>query len=184
MHELTRRTPLTLNATHRPPVQRMPAIMDDYILPDMGRMTARLCSIGRTRSSPATIKGRKTGQPSPRSSRPANCTASIRYPTSPTCSPSSSISGQPRASTSSCPGPWRRSGLPVALRRNRECDSGPRSIHRKIKPSEQWDRRTAYDGSMSEAGFALSNIAKPGTISPTLRTAEQHIGCLVELTSQ
>ena len=42
VHELTRRTPLALNATRAPPVQRMPAIVDDDILPDMGRMTARL----------------------------------------------------------------------------------------------------------------------------------------------
>src|SRR5262245_40972725 len=42
MHELTRSAPLTLNATHAPCVQRMPAIADDDILPDMGRMTARL----------------------------------------------------------------------------------------------------------------------------------------------
>jgi hypothetical protein len=32
-----------------------------------------LCSIGRTRSSPATIKGRRTGHASLRSSKPANC---------------------------------------------------------------------------------------------------------------
>ena len=30
------------NTTHAPPVQRMPAILDHNILPDMGRMTARL----------------------------------------------------------------------------------------------------------------------------------------------
>jgi transposase IS66 family protein/transposase IS66-like protein len=55
---------------------------------------------------------------------------------------SSSISGQPRASTSSCLG--LGGGLPIASRLNRECDSGPRSIHRKIKPSEQWNRKTAF----------------------------------------
>ena len=51
-------------------------------------------------------------------SRPANCTASIRKPTSPTCSPSSSISGPNLASTSSCPGPGQHSVPPVASRRN------------------------------------------------------------------
>ena len=35
----------------------MPAILDHNILPDMGRMTARLCSIARTRSSPAHDEG-------------------------------------------------------------------------------------------------------------------------------
>ena len=41
MHQLTRCTSLALNATHPPSVQRMPAISDHNILPDMGRMTAR-----------------------------------------------------------------------------------------------------------------------------------------------
>ena len=50
-------------------------------------------------------------------SKLANCMASIRKPTSPTCSQNSSISGQPRASTSSCPGPGRRGGPPIASRR-------------------------------------------------------------------
>ena len=68
-----------------------------------------LCSIARMHSSPVTTRARRTGPASPRSSKPANCTASIRKPTSPTCSPSSSISGPPRASTSSCPGPGRPS---------------------------------------------------------------------------
>ncbi len=68
-----------------------------------------LYSIARMHSSPVTIRVRKTGPASRRSSRPANCTASIRKPTSPTCLPSSSISGPPRALTSSCPGPGRPS---------------------------------------------------------------------------
>ena len=38
--ELARCTPLALNATRAPSVQRMPAIVDNDILPDMGRMTA------------------------------------------------------------------------------------------------------------------------------------------------
>ena len=40
--ELARCTPLALNATRTPPKERMPAIVDHDILPDMGRMTARL----------------------------------------------------------------------------------------------------------------------------------------------
>lgn len=42
MHELTRCAPLTLDAPRSLPEQRMPAIMDNDILPDMGTMTARL----------------------------------------------------------------------------------------------------------------------------------------------
>ena len=80
-----------------------------------------------------------------RLSRPANSTASIRKPTSPTCSQSSSISGRPIASTNSSPGPGQRSSdPPIASRRSRACKSGSRSLPRKIKPSEPWDRRTAY----------------------------------------
>jgi hypothetical protein len=40
--ELARCTPLALNATRTPPKERMPAIVDHDILPDMGRMTAQL----------------------------------------------------------------------------------------------------------------------------------------------
>lgn len=39
---LSGRAPLNQNAARAPAVQRMPAIMDDDIPPDMGRMTARL----------------------------------------------------------------------------------------------------------------------------------------------
>ena len=42
VHELARCAPFNLNATRALPVQRMPAIVDSNILPDMGRMTARL----------------------------------------------------------------------------------------------------------------------------------------------
>jgi hypothetical protein len=41
MHELARFAPLALNLARALPIQRMPAILDDDILPDMGRMTAR-----------------------------------------------------------------------------------------------------------------------------------------------
>jgi hypothetical protein len=42
MDERARCALLTLNATHTPPKQRMPRIVDNDILPDMGRMTVRL----------------------------------------------------------------------------------------------------------------------------------------------
>jgi hypothetical protein len=44
VHELTRSALLALNATRAPTVQWMPAIVDHDILPDMGKMTARLRS--------------------------------------------------------------------------------------------------------------------------------------------
>ena len=75
-------------------------------------------SIARTRSSPATIRGQRIGPVLLPSSKPANCTASIRKPTSPTCSPSWSTSGLLRASTSSCPGPGRPSTPPTNSRRD------------------------------------------------------------------
>ena len=94
-------------------------------------VSVQLCSIGKTRCSLATIKGRRTGRPSPHLSRPANCIVSIRKPTSPTCSQSSSISGLHRASTSSCLGVGQHSVPPIASRRNDEGDSLSRSIRRK-----------------------------------------------------
>jgi hypothetical protein len=42
VNEIARRAPLGLNATRTLPAQRMPAIVDNDILPDMGRMTSRL----------------------------------------------------------------------------------------------------------------------------------------------
>ena len=81
--------------------------------------------------SSAPIKGRRTGRPSPHLSRPANCMVSIRKPTSPTCSQSSSISGLHRASTSSSLGVGPHSVPPIASRRNHEGDSRSRSIQRK-----------------------------------------------------
>src|SRR3954451_24559230 len=94
-------------------------------------VSVRLCSIGKTRCSLATIKGRRTGRPSPHLSRPANCMVSIRKPTSPTCSQSSSISGLHRALTSSCLGVGQHSVPPIASQRNDEADSRSRSIQRK-----------------------------------------------------
>ena len=48
--KLSRCTPLALNATRTAPKERMPAIVDHDILPDMGRMTARL-PLGESRGS-------------------------------------------------------------------------------------------------------------------------------------
>ena len=118
MNELTSAPSFTVKPPNTPPVQRMPAIMDFDFLPDMGRMNGRLCSIAKTRSLPVTIRGRRTGPALLRSSKPANCTASTRKPTSPTCSPSSSISGPPRVSTNSCPGPGGPSVPPTNSRRD------------------------------------------------------------------
>jgi hypothetical protein len=42
VHELARCAPLDLNVTGALSVQRMPTIVDNNFLPDMGRMTARL----------------------------------------------------------------------------------------------------------------------------------------------
>jgi hypothetical protein len=42
VYELARRAPLDLNAARALPTQGMPPIMDGDVLPDMGRMTARL----------------------------------------------------------------------------------------------------------------------------------------------
>ena len=42
MRDLAGRAPLDQNPPRAPPVKRMPAIVDDDSLPDMGRMTARL----------------------------------------------------------------------------------------------------------------------------------------------
>jgi hypothetical protein len=44
VHDLTRCAPLALNAAHALTAQRMPAIMDDDVLPDMGRMTDSFCT--------------------------------------------------------------------------------------------------------------------------------------------
>ena len=41
MHEFTRRASLHFDARRVPPMQRMPAILDHDLLPDMGRMTVR-----------------------------------------------------------------------------------------------------------------------------------------------
>ena len=62
MHELARRPPFALDASRPLSEQRMPAILNDDILPDMGTMTARLPSRGRTRSLPATTAAPPAGR--------------------------------------------------------------------------------------------------------------------------
>jgi len=48
MCDLARRTALDPNTPHVSAVKRMPAIVDDGIPPDMGRMTARLYDTGKS----------------------------------------------------------------------------------------------------------------------------------------
>ena len=65
MHQLTRCALLALNTTHPLSVQRMPAISDHNILPDMGRMTARLHLAARTTCSRAPIATAKLNDVEP-----------------------------------------------------------------------------------------------------------------------
>jgi Transposase IS66 family len=67
--------------------------------------------------------------------------ASIRKPTSPTCSQSWSISGPPRVSTSSCHGPGRLSAPQPAKRRDPQRGANP---GKEVKPSEPGGKKTAY----------------------------------------
>lgn len=85
MNDLARRTPLTVLAANRTPVEWMPAIVDYDALPDMGRMTARLpwverigCFVG-PRSAPNTSASSRA------CSEPAACNASTPTPTWSTC---------------------------------------------------------------------------------------------------
>jgi hypothetical protein len=61
--ELARCTPLALNATRTLPKERMPAIVDHDILPDMGRMTARLLWDASHGSSPVPNAARPGPRP-------------------------------------------------------------------------------------------------------------------------
>jgi hypothetical protein len=61
VYELARRAPLDLNAARALPTQGMPAIMDGDILPDMGRMTARLRSRAKMPCLLATTSAPKAG---------------------------------------------------------------------------------------------------------------------------
>ena len=82
----------------------------------------------------------------------ANEKASSRRPTSPTCSKSSSICGPPRASTNSCPGPGRPSSHTASSR-----PDAPNRAQEKIKLSEPWGQKTAYD----ELRCSHSYLSKP-----------------------
>jgi hypothetical protein len=55
VNDLTRCTPPAPNTMHTSAVERMPAIVDDDILPDMGRMVARLLWAENHGYSPARI---------------------------------------------------------------------------------------------------------------------------------
>ena len=56
MHEPPGATLLTAAQANATPVERMPAVMDDDVLPDMGRMTWRLPSGGGIGRSPARTR--------------------------------------------------------------------------------------------------------------------------------
>jgi hypothetical protein len=66
MHDLTPGPSLGVVAPKPAPIERVPAVADFDFLPDMGRMTPRLLSIARTRSSPAPTAVRSTGRRSRR----------------------------------------------------------------------------------------------------------------------
>jgi hypothetical protein len=108
VYELARRAPLDLNAARASPTQRMPAIVDGDILPDMGRMTARLHLGAATHCSAAAKAAPRAGRSWPRWSTRGSSTNSTRRPIWPTCW-SASSRGRPRATscTSSLPGTGR-----------------------------------------------------------------------------
>jgi len=66
MNNLAAGAPLDVLASNSPPIQRMPAVMNLNLLPDMGRMTVRLLLPEKMHSSLAATKERKTGRCSPR----------------------------------------------------------------------------------------------------------------------
>jgi len=101
--KLARRAPLDLKPTCSPPVKRMPAIVDDGIRPDMGRMTARLHSDEKTGSFADRMQEVK-GQPaSTRSFAPHASTASSPRRGSPTSLRASAAIGS-TGSQNCCPG--------------------------------------------------------------------------------
>ena len=65
VHKLARGAPFALNATRIPPIERMPAIMDHDVLPDMGRMTVR---------SPSGAATGPSAVPTPAATEPPSCT--------------------------------------------------------------------------------------------------------------
>src|SRR3954465_10601896 len=62
LHELPGETLLAAAEANATPEEGMPAIMDHDLLPNMGRMTRRLPSPGRTRCLPARMVGPRTGR--------------------------------------------------------------------------------------------------------------------------
>ena len=65
MDDLTGGPPLAVLTTHPLPIERMPAIVDDDLLPEMGRMTLRWPWAARTPCSPGRMPGRVIGRSSP-----------------------------------------------------------------------------------------------------------------------
>src|SRR5438132_12857974 len=66
-------TLLTVLLSKAPPEERVPAIVDLDFLPDMGRMTARLCFPARTSCLPA---------PTPTANEPQLCIRCLKQPSS------------------------------------------------------------------------------------------------------
>ena len=62
LHEPPGETLLAAAEANATPVERMPAVMDHDVLPDMGRMTRRLPSPGKMLSSRARTVGPRTGR--------------------------------------------------------------------------------------------------------------------------
>jgi hypothetical protein len=55
MNDIAAGAPLDILAAEAAPIERVPAIMDLHLLPDMGRMTGRLQSAAARGYSPAPI---------------------------------------------------------------------------------------------------------------------------------
>jgi hypothetical protein len=62
MNNLAAAAPRDIVSSNPPPIQRMPAVMNLNLLPDMGRMTVRSPWDAEHGYSPAAPKGRKTGR--------------------------------------------------------------------------------------------------------------------------
>jgi len=82
VNSLTRCAMLAVGTTNAVPVERMPAVVNNNILPDMGRMTPRLPSGARTICSPAAIAAESDGQWYAPSSPRQSSTTSSPMPTS------------------------------------------------------------------------------------------------------
>jgi hypothetical protein len=84
----------------------------------------------------------------------ARRTASIRRPSSPMCSPNSSISGRPHASMNSCRGSGPPSIPPIEKQRETQADRKPGG---EVNQIEACGQKTAYDCSAS----ALRSSRRP-----------------------